>query len=66
MTSHPCFEEIIQLVFPQATDPQYFSLAARVNAHLCTCEDCKKIYDVLITARLQAEDLYYADAHMDA
>lgn len=66
MTSHPSFEEITALVYPQAVNPQYFQLAARVNAHLCVCETCKQVYDTLITARQQSEGIYFGETNRDA
>ena len=66
MTSHPSFEEIAAVVYPKAVNGEYFSLAAQVNAHLCACRDCKKIYHTLLAARRQAEDLYFDETDRDA
>ena len=66
MTTHPCFEEIMELVYPKQVDGHYFRLAARINAHLCTCQDCAQVYDVLLSARQQAEMLYFGETSRDA
>jgi hypothetical protein len=66
MTSHPSFEEITAVVFPTAVNSQYFQLAARVNAHLCSCADCKQVYNTLFLARQQAEELYFGETYRDA
>ena len=65
MTSHPRFEEITALVFPNAVDSQYFQLAAQVNAHLRVCEDCRQVYHVLVQARQQAEEFYFGETYRD-
>lgn len=65
MTSHPCFEEITELVYPKSVDEHYFRLAARVNAHLCACADCKAVYDTLFSARQRSEELYFGETYRD-
>ncbi len=66
MTEHLRFEEITELVFTGTVNARYFQLASRANAHLQVCPECKKVYDILISARNQAEEVYFSKASKDA
>lgn len=55
MTAHPRFEEIAEFVSAKKIDAEYFRTAARINAHICACPECKTIYDTLLTAQERAE-----------
>ena len=53
--THPEFEAIAEIIFAKKIDTDYFRKAAQLNAHLTACPECKKIYDVLLTAADRAE-----------
>lgn len=55
MTAHPEFEQIAEIIFAEKIDKEYFRKAAQINAHICACSECKKIYEVMLTAHDQAE-----------
>ena len=57
MTAHPKFEEIAEFVFAKKIDAEYFRRAAQMNAHLNACPECRKIYEVMLTAADLAEAL---------
>ena len=61
MTEHINFEEIETLVYPQKVDPQYFSLAAKVNAHIAVCSQCRQVYEALLSVRQTAERVQLAE-----
>ena len=57
MTAHPEFEAIAEFIFAKKIDTDYFRKAAQMNAHFCACPECKKIYEVMLTAKDRAEAL---------
>lgn len=57
MTAHPNFEDMAEFVFARNIDSTYFQRAARLNAHISQCAQCRDIYEQLLTARENADVL---------
>ena len=57
MTVHPSFEELAPFVFGRQIDGAYFRQAARLNAHISACPDCKEVYSIMLSACDSAEAL---------
>ncbi|MBQ4563055.1 MAG: hypothetical protein IJA58_01080 [Lachnospiraceae bacterium] len=55
MAAHPKFEEIAEFIFAKKIDADYFRTAARINAHISACSECKTIYDTLLATKEAAE-----------
>lgn len=51
MTIHLSFEEMTEFVFAENIDRAYFRQAARINAHISQCEQCREIYEAVLCAK---------------
>lgn len=48
MSNHLTVDEMMEFICADKVDTAFFTLAAKVNAHLVSCDSCRKVYDALM------------------
>lgn len=54
---HITFDELAEFVSHSGNAAEFLKLAARINAHICSCPECYSVYDALVSLQDSVEDL---------
>lgn len=61
---HITFDELAEFVSHSgnADAEEFLKLAARINAHICSCPECYAVYDTLVSLQDSVEDLQFENS----
>ena len=51
MTEHLDFDDIVDAIYTDEMTPDNMRLIHRVQAHVMKCDNCRHIYDTILTIR---------------